>query len=57
MQEKLQARIGATRKERETAKEEKMRKEENSKKVLCMEEALMAKVAGKLGSRRGWVCG
>lgn len=45
MQENLQARIGAARKEREAAEEEKMRKEENARKVLSMEEALMAKVA------------
>jgi len=45
MQEKLQARIGAARKEREVAEEEKVRKEENARKVLSMEEALMAKVA------------
>lgn len=45
MQEKLQARINAARKEREAAEEEKMRKEENARKVLSMEEALMARVA------------
>lgn len=45
MRESLQARIAAARKEREAAEEEKMRKEENARKVLSMEEALMSKVA------------
>lgn len=45
MQENLETRIAAARKEREAAEEDKMRKEENARKVLSMEEALMAKVA------------
>jgi len=36
MQEKIQARIGAIRKEREATEEEKMRMEQNARKVFSM---------------------
>ncbi|KAH9312422.1 hypothetical protein KI387_027457, partial [Taxus chinensis] len=41
----LQARYDAARKEREAALEEKMKKEETARKVLALEESVMAKVA------------
>jgi len=45
MREKLQARVDIAKREREAAEKEKMRKEENARKLLSVEEALMAKVA------------
>jgi hypothetical protein len=45
MREKLQARVDIAKREREAAEKEKMRKEENARKLRSVEEALMAKVA------------
>lgn len=44
MRQNLQGRVDLAKREREAAEKEKMRKEENARKVLSMEEALMAKV-------------